>query len=443
MTHPNTTTIIGAGITGLGAAHLLGRENAHSVIFESAAQPGGRAGYHIHDGFCYETGGKNFSSGHRIINGFLNEFGIRGRDVQHPGFHIVMDGKLRGFDKKRTLSGDLRMASALGVRGALQFRSMLSKAMRHASELNHESGKIEEFEARHDRYSIADTMARKLAYGPLRMFSIIAGAAEPEESYFSTLLLFLAGFKSGSHQSIPGGMVRLFDGLIRNKDVRFNTRVDKIVVRDNRVCALQIQEAGQRREVPTGSVLCTLPLHQLLGILDVPDEIRRVAEMVRYFPLAMVNAEYDQDVFSDQISSIMFDPSSHIGHCSANRLYQKNRIRFTLTGRRARTVLHLADDRLIELAEQDFLKYCPIPGKRTYFHVMRHPTGLCAYAPNYSRIRRILTEYFSTIQGLHIAGDYLDGHNMEGCLIAAERAVKHIVTRLPQPSIPTLALQEA
>lgn len=423
-------SIIGAGISGMGAAHMLERRGFAPVIFEASSQPGGRAGYHLHEGFCYEVGGKNFSSGHRIINGLLNEFGIVERDVQHAGFHLVMDGKLRGFDKKRTLSGDLRLVTALGIRGALQFKRLLDRAMRHADALNYESGIIEELEARFDRFPIADVMARRLAYGPLRMFSIIAGAAEPEEAYLSNLTLFLAGFKSGSHQSIPGGIVRLFDALVRGKTMRFNTRIERIVVQNNRIQGLEVRDAQGRHSIRTRHVLCTLPLHQLLSVLDVPEEIRRVATQVRYFPLALVNAEYERDVFHDGMSSIMFDQHEHIGHCSANRLYQKNKVRFTLSGRRAREVLHFPDEKLVSLAEREFRRYSPINGERTYCHVTRHDAGLCAYAPNFTRIRRILTEYFATIEGLHIAGDYLDGHNMEGCLMSAERAVRTLVKRV-------------
>jgi oxygen-dependent protoporphyrinogen oxidase len=426
--------IVGAGITGLGAAHMLARRGFQPVVFEASAQPGGRAGYHLRDNNCYEVGGKNFSSGHRIINGLLDEFGIHERDVQHAGFHLVMDGKLRGFDKKRTLSGDLRLATALGIRGALQFKRLLDSAMRHAEALNYESGIIETFEDRFDGRPVAEVMARRLAYGPLRMFSIIAGAAEPEEAYVSGLLHFLAGFKSGSHQSIPGGIVRLFDALARGKRVHYNTRVERILVRDGRVEGLLLRDGGGAHVIRAEQVLCTLPLPQLLQVLEVPEHVRRAAEQVRYFPLALINAEYDQDVFHDGMTSIMFDQHAHLGHCSANRLYQKHRVRFTLSGRRAREVLHLPDQDLADLAEREFGRYSPIRGTRVYCRVTRHHTGLCAYAPHFSRIRRILTDYFAGVDGLQIAGDYLDGHNMEGCLLSAERCVRALTSRQEVPS---------
>jgi protoporphyrinogen/coproporphyrinogen III oxidase len=418
--------VIGAGIAGLGAAHMLHQRGYRSVVFEATEQSGGRAGYHRHDGFCFEIGGKNFSSGHSIINGLLREFGIRDRDAQHPSFHIVMDGVLRSFDKKRTLTGDLTLARALGMLGAVQFKKLIDTAFKHGAELNHTGRLIEQFEAERDHEPISHQFSARLVDGPLRMFSIIMGAAEPEETYYSALLLFLAGFRAGSHHSVPGGIGKLFDALSAGKEIQYRTSVRKIFVRHNRVCGLLVRDGSGERVIEAERVISAVPLHALRGLLELPGHVEAAASQVRYFPLALVNAVYDEDVFDDKTSSIMFDRSAHIGHCSANRLYQKNIVRFTLSGKRARSILHLPDHELIEIAERDFKPVWPIRGKRQYFHVQRHPGGICGYAPHFSRIKRALMSYFDSIEGFAVAGDYLEGHHMEGCLQSSRRAVGRV-----------------
>jgi len=352
--------IIGAGIAGMGAAHMLHQRGYRTITLESGEQPGGRAGFHRQDGFCFETGGKNFSSGHPIINGFLNEFGLVDRDVHHE--------------------------------------------------------------------PISAQFSQRLADGPLRMFSIIMGAAEPEETYYSSLLLFLAGFRAGSHHAIPGGIGKLFDGLSAGKEIRYGVSVRKIIVRRNRVCGLLVRDGASERVIETERVISAVPLHVLRNMVDMSQEADAAAARIRYFPLALVNAVYDEDVFDDKMSSIMFDKRAHIGHCSANRLYQKNVVRFTLSGKRAREVLHLSDRELIDIAERDFKAIWPIRGKREYFHVQRHAGGICAYAPHFSRVRRSLLSYFDGIKGFGAAGDYLEGHHMEGCLQSAQRAVERVVS---------------
>ncbi|MFV0334849.1 MAG: protoporphyrinogen/coproporphyrinogen oxidase [Tropicimonas sp.] len=415
--------VIGAGISGLGAAHLLAREGADSVIWEAAEKPGGRAGYHLWEGQCLEYGGKNFASDWTIFNSFATEFGLIERDIQHPNFHIVLNDRLIGLAKKTTPGSAVKMLWNIGPTASLEFQRLLAQAKRNAGRLNHTEGLIQEVEDKHDHLPISHLFHRNLAQGPLRMFSIIMGAAEPEETYLSQILLFLSSFGKGTHHSVPGGLVRLFDALSKGKDLRLNARLTRIEVENGRLKALHIEEGGKTRVEPAERAIVTLPLNRLVELVDLPGDIRAEAGLIRYFPLALINAIYDADVFTPQMNSIMFQPGSILGHCSANRLYTKNHVRFTLSGRAARQVLHLPDEVLIERAEAEFGRFHPIAGNRVHYHVQRHWDGICGYAPRFTRIKRRLLDHIATIGGLEIAGDYLDGHNMEGCLTSARKAV--------------------
>lgn len=422
----NTVYVVGAGISGLGAAHLLARRGCTPVVLEASPQVGGRAGFRREHGSCLEVGGKNFSSGHPIINGLVGEFGLDASDVQHASFHIVMNGRLVGFDKQRTLGGDLGVVGALGVQGALEFKRLMDSAFEQAPQLGHASGLIERVEEQYDALSVAQRFTRRLVDGPLRMFSIIAGGAEPSEMAYSSLLLFLAGFRAGSHHSIRGGIGALFDGLVRGKAVHCGVELRRVVVEGARVRGLVVREDGVERRIDTERVVLALPAHLLPGVIELPGEVLAAVRQLRYFPVAMVNAVYDRDVFDDQVSSVMFDPGSRIGHCSANRLYQKNIVRYTLSGRRAREVLQRSDAELLAIAEHDFRAQRAIPGKLLHFQVTRHLGGLCAYAPYYTRLRRTLMRHFDRIEGLGVAGDFLHGHHMEGCLTSAQEAVQRL-----------------
>ncbi|MFV0386828.1 protoporphyrinogen/coproporphyrinogen oxidase [Paracoccus sp. (in: a-proteobacteria)] len=421
--------VIGAGITGLGAAHLIARHGGDSIVWEAAADPGGRAGYHMWQGECLEWGGKNYASDWRIFNSFITEFGLTERDRQHPNFHIVLNNRLIGLEKKTTLKSALRMLWNIGPVASIEFNRLMAEARRHAADLNYTDGLIEEVEAQYDGLPVSGLFHRNLANGPLRMFSIIMGGAEPEETYLSQIMLFLSSFGKGSHHSVPGGTKLVFDELSLGKDMRYGARLTRIEIVNNRLQALHFDEGGQSRVVPARQALVALPLNQLLPVLDLPDDVRAEAQLIRYFPLALINAIYDEPVFTPQMNSIMFDPGSILGHCSANRMYRPNHVRFTLSGRAARQVLHYPDEQLIDMAERDFARFQPIPGKREYFHVKRHMGGICAYAPNFTRIKRRLLDHIATIGGLEIAGDYLDGHNMEGCLTSAEKAVNRMLGR--------------
>jgi oxygen-dependent protoporphyrinogen oxidase len=419
--------IIGAGITGLGAAHFLSQHGINSTLYESEDRIGGRAGCIEKDGYILEVGGKNFSSGWTEFNDLLKEFNITAYDQQHPNFHIILNGKLIELNKKRTLTGDISLAKALGLRGAFQLKKLMGEAFKNHHKLERSSPHMAYYEKRYDHKPISSLYAHKLAYGPLRMFSIISGAAEPDEVYYSNILAFMAGFAKGSHHAISGGIGHLLNSLAQDKDIFFNAEVKKIKIEDGAVTGLSIKTPKGCTELPASHVVSTLPLHALKKLVDFPEKIMHEIESARYYPVILINAIYDNDIFNENINSIMFDETFHLGHCSANRMYQKNHVRFTISGRKSRNIMGLCDDELISIAEKEFNSVLPINANRVFYHVARHPGGICAYAPNYSKVRNTLLEYVSTISGLEIAGDYLEGHSMGECLKSSKYAVDKIL----------------
>lgn len=418
--------VIGAGIAGMGAAHRLAREGQDAIVWEASDKPGGRAGYTMWNGECLEYGGKNYASNWTNFMALADEFDLTDRDRQHPNFHIVLNDQLIGLEKKQTLGSAIEMLRNIGPVASIEFLRLMRTARKLAPRLNYAEGLITDIERRYDDRAVAELFHRNLANGPLRMFSIIMGGAEPDETYLSQIMLFLSGFGKGSHHSVPGGLVRLFGALSKGKDLRFGARITRIELDGNRLAALHLVEKGNAYRVPARHAISTLPLNLLLKVLDLPADIRAEAEKIRYFPLALINAIYDRDVFTESMNSIMFAPGSILGHCSANRMYQRNRVRFTLSGRAARAVLGYSDETLIALAEQEFRRFHPIEGNRVHYHVQRHMGGICAYAPHFTGIRRRLLDHIATIDGLEIAGDYLEGHNMEGCLSSAMAAVERL-----------------
>jgi oxygen-dependent protoporphyrinogen oxidase len=421
-----TVHIIGAGISGLGAAHYLAAQGIKSVVHEISHHIGGRAAGSIEEGTLLEVGGKNFSSQWHRFNALLKQFNIDEFDAQHPDFHMVFKDKLVRLDKSRTLSGDLRLAMQLGLRGSLQLKNFLSYSRKHADELNYSQGLIQKVEQTWDHQPVSAHFARSLLVGPMRMFSIIMGAAEPEEVYPSLLMLFTSGFGKGQHLAIQGGIQRFHQGLAANKNIRFGERVERIQIEQGKVTGLVIHGAEGENTVAADAVISAVPAHVFKRLLALPAQAQAAYEQIRYFPLAMINARYDRPVFRDGVNSIMFNPGSVLGHCSANRLYQPEQVRFTLSGAAARKVLHQSDEQLISLAEAEFSQRMPIVGNLVTARVTRHMGGICAYAPNFTRIKAALLSGVESIAGLEVAGDYLEGHTMEGCLHSAELAVQRI-----------------
>ncbi|SFR40177.1 protoporphyrinogen/coproporphyrinogen oxidase [Litoreibacter janthinus] len=426
--------IIGAGISGLGTAHYLAKQGIPSIIHEVGSYAGGRAACIKSGDHSFEIGGKNFSSAWPRFNALLEEFNLTEFEDQHPGFHIVMNDTLVALQKSKTLAGDLRLASAIGTRGAFQFRNFLAFARQNADKLNYTSGLIEQVEKTWDHTTIDNHFTKKLATGPLRLFSIIMGAAEPSELYPSLMMLFASGFGKGSHHAIAGGIGQFHDNLAAEKDIRFGSRVTRILTHNGHVAGLELKDENGAHVVPASRVISTVPANVFKHLVELPAYGRVAVEALRYFPLAMINVVYDAPVFKEGVHSIMFEPGAPLGHCSANRLHTPHHVRYTLSGKAAREILDKPDHELVRIAEETFSKRMPINANRTHVHVARHSGGICGYAPHFTGLKKDLLRSVESISGLEIAGDYLEGHTMEGCLTSADLAVSRLLANTTERS---------
>lgn len=429
----NKVHIIGAGISGFGCAYLFNKQGIESTLYEKSSIIGGRAASVQAGDLKFETGGKNFSSGWVLFREVLDHVGIGDTefDDQHPDFHILINNKLMGLSKSSTLKGGVSLVRSIGLRGALQLNWLLSISRKNRALFGSNARGLAQLEKKYDDKTIDKLFSKKLCNGPLRMFSIIMAAAEPSEMHMLPLMKFLSGFGGGSHHAVKGGLSRLFDALAREHDVKLSTEVSKIHIEENKVVAITSSTAGVEKQEKASRVVLTLPLNRWNDVLHLPSQIVEAIAKVNYFPLIMVNAVYDGDVFTSDITSIMFDENYHLGHCSANRMYDLNHARFTFSGRKSRSLWGLSDQELIDLAEREFSQVLPIKGKRIDFHVARHADGLCGYCSHYSEIKKQLLAYIASIDGLEVAGDYLEGHAMGDCLSSSEKAVTRLLSGKP------------
>lgn len=418
--------IIGAGISGLGSAHFLKKHDLSSIIYESENQPGGRAGYVKLDNGFFETGGKNFSDSWSHFIEIKNDLKINATDTQHHAFNIILGGKLKTFRKQMGFTEVFNMMKNVGIIGSIQFKKIIRYKLKNKTKLNFDEGVLIELEKAYDHAPITEHFQKKLCKGPLRMFSIIMGGAEPEETYYSNLVHLLP-FGVGTLRAFTDGMGNFFETLARNHKIEFNTNVKKIIVENSKITGLVVNNQGEDKLVKSQRVISTLPIHLLPHLIDLPEHVQRAIESVRYFPVALINAEYRDDIFDQKCQSIMFDENYHLGHCSANRSYKLNSVRFTIAGKKGRNVLQLSDEELITLAEKEFSSVRPIRSPRIRYHVQRHLGGMCAYGANHSKVKKIICDFANSIEGLEIAGDYLEGHNMGACLSTAKKAVDNFI----------------
>jgi len=92
------TVVIGAGISGLSAAHGLAKRSRTCAILDAGTQAGGVIGTRRRDGFVYELGPNSTLDTTPLINALLKELGIANERVDASAVaatrYIVRGGKL-------------------------------------------------------------------------------------------------------------------------------------------------------------------------------------------------------------------------------------------------------------------------------------------------------------------------------------------------------------
>ena len=78
MQHTNSpdAIVVGAGLSGLSAAHVLKRAGLDVLVLEARARPGGRTGIIESDGLIFDIGGEWIDAAHTEIRTLANEIGI-------------------------------------------------------------------------------------------------------------------------------------------------------------------------------------------------------------------------------------------------------------------------------------------------------------------------------------------------------------------------------
>ena len=162
----------------------------------------------------------------------------------------------------------------------------------------------------------------------------------------------------------------------------------------------------RRRRAPGSLALAARRLSDLLG-------------SVRYFPVALILAEYARDIFTPRVRALVFDEDEPLSNAGSYGFHDLNIVRYTFSGRQARPYLRGEMDleALLRLGEERLNRHIPVAGRERLRFVGRHfELGLCAYTRHYRRFAGGLQEELRALPGLYLAGDYLCGASIEAPL---------------------------
>jgi oxygen-dependent protoporphyrinogen oxidase len=219
--------VVGAGLAGLSAAGRLKSKGLDPVVFEAAAQAGGRAGSERLGPFVVDRGAYTVPEFHRAFIGLVREAGLA-RDLEAtPGTSSVF---FKGREH-RLKFGSVRDLSAfrlLSLRGAADLARLLVRARfahRASARSPSQAASLErETAAAFLRRSYGEELLEKVAYPMVSELFL----GEPEGLSAATFLSMLRMPLRFRIYALRHGTGSVIDALCRELDVRLRTPVTRV-----------------------------------------------------------------------------------------------------------------------------------------------------------------------------------------------------------------------
>ncbi len=311
MNGKKTAIIIGAGPAGLAAAHHLANNRHFQVhVLEMADKVGGISRTESHNGYLFDIGGHRFFSRDPVITGLWQE--MLGEDF------LTVQRRSRIYYRRRYLNYPLRLWDTIINLGAVEsLRACVSylkaKACPLAREDTFEQWTVNRFGRRLYEMFFKSYTEKVWGMSCTRIRSDWA-AQRIKGLSFKTALTH-AVFRNTSAVSLieafsyprlgPGMMWEKFRHAVQaaGGNVELGSPVVALRHADGLVQEVSYRLDGDIVQLPADEIISSLPLDNLIGILDPPPppEILEAAGKISYRSFIIIILVFDEkELFPDQ-----------------------------------------------------------------------------------------------------------------------------------------------
>ncbi|HZH24311.1 MAG TPA: NAD(P)/FAD-dependent oxidoreductase [Solirubrobacteraceae bacterium] len=437
--------VLGGGPAGLTAGYLLAQQGRPVIVFEAEDQVGGIAKTEVRDGYRFDLGGHRFFTKSEEVNELWREV-MKEEFLKRPRMsRIFWNGKFL----KYPLDGKDVMKQLGPVELVRSGASYLWAAVTpKGKEENLEQWVCNRFGKRLYQHFFKVYTEKVWGVPTTELRAEWAAQRIKGLSFFSAAKAAFFGNKGNKIKSLieefhyprfgPGQMWEtMADEIIANGgEVRLNTPVEKLEVRDGRVVAI---EAGGERIEPS-DVISSLPLRATVGMAGAAatGEVQSAARGLRYRDFLTVALIIDgPDPFPDTWIYI-HDPAVQVGRIQNFRAWSpwmvpdddKSCVGMEYFCFQGDDLWEMDDDALVELAKRELAALGLVDAAQVEKgYVTRVPLAYPMYDPDYKERVSTIRGWLETLRNLQQVGR--NGlhryNNSDHSMLTAIRAVENVV----------------
>lgn len=429
----DTTIVIGAGISGLAAAHTLKEAGRKVIVFEASNRPGGRIVRVTRKGDAAEGGAQGIHTNYREMLKLVNSYGLAHDLMPQSNCQAAY------LDRKgeiRYPQGNWGLAKLMGARGTLDLAWFITRYMAM-------SKKFSLFETHRDIPSYDNVSAAEAfswAGNDFKDFVLRPAAhgmvnTTLEYTNLYHMLNLMKQFGTTRVMTLRTGNVTLAERIAKGVDVRYETPVQKILTQSGKVEGVLL-ENGESVKADHVIVACSIDRAAEL----VPEDMQSAKTFLSTFPNAPFSLVY---FFLDR--PLPTKAYVYMGHAYRDTTFNmalnhtvktphlvpsgKGIISAWPCYPDASVLAQQSDATVIAQALNDVEVFFPgISSWVEEARVQRHTWGIGRLAPGqHAKILKFKREA-EAFHGISFAGNDYDGVHMEsgvrGGIRAAERALK-------------------
>jgi len=425
ITYDKHVAVIGGGVSGIACAHYLTKLGLQVSLFEEGDRLGGRMALDTLGDKSICLGGKNIGYQYKEFRNFLDAYG----EPEYEYFGInssrVKNGKIVTFDSKNKLNSILNLLRSASLTDAYRLIFALMKVKNDRTQGDLGASYFAKINSKKLR-NVAEYFSDGLCDEIFRSLTVRVSGAEPDEvslENFGTHLQMILD----QYEQLSDDVGNYFSKFSQNKNL--NLYLNQTVL--NIECDRGIYKVQtESNSLSFSDVVVALPARSASKLLfNIDERLSKVLDGVNYFPVGVIVAEYQNNVFSENVRAIVFDKSSPLSNVGCYGISDRNIARYTFSGKQARPLLYSnpsAKD-LLNDAEKQIEPYLNIEGNRLIdLRYRKWDHGLCAYTLNQMDFLNKIKNHLSNHSGLYITGDYLKGVSIENCFRAARETAEAV-----------------
>ena len=425
--HPGRVAVVGAGMSGVAAAHALSQAGYRPEIIEAGATLGGRAGSMQLGGKNIDIGGKNIGRKYRRFREFIAHHGSPPLEYFGINSSTVRNGQLYTLDSQKKLASLWQVLRLVGVKDFARL-FQLARIVHSAPEEEGMLGgaRFNQLSEQRDQLPLSAWFGQDTVNGFLRPITLRMNGAEPDQYYLGCLGSNLRMIQD-SYEQLSSGMSELLDRFAKSLPVALNTRVVRLLWSGSRVTGVEVEHQGARERRHYDAVVLALPALQSAHLLR-GSALQSSLEAITYNPVTLIVARYSRPIFEQKVRAIVFDEKSPLSNAGCYGVNDLDIVRYTLSGRGASSIDQASDpEAVLSIAEAELRRFVPVSASERVDYVYKHfQHGLCAYGPYHHRFIERLFDWERSVTGITLTGDYIRGASIESCFHAAFESVSRL-----------------